>query len=105
MLGQSPWVDGRRATAASPRGGQAEAQDEGPQRLPEHEERSAKAATDVDHPGRASQRPHDLSSLAIAAEASAILSSASSPPIAAASATQWERWSSRSSSETDWRAL
>ena len=58
---------------------QREAEDERPQRLPEHEERLAQ---------RIEERAHDRTSLAIAADASATFSSAAFPPSASASATQ-----------------
>src|SRR5437588_7342462 len=75
---------------------QPEPEDEGPQRLPEHEERLAEAVHDV---------VQERTNRAIAADASATLASASGPPPATASRTQWARWSSSSSRATDSRAL
>src|SRR5207249_3334951 len=68
---------------------ETEAEDQRPERLPEHEEALAQAVPDV---------YQDRTSRAIAADASATLASASGPPPATASRTQWSRWSSSSSS-------
>src|SRR5207244_747699 len=75
---------------------QAEAQHERPEGLPEHEEPLAEAVEDV---------CHERTRRAMAAEASATLASASGPPEATASRTQWARWPSRSSKATDSSAL
>src|SRR5205823_11447801 len=78
---------------------QAEAEHEGPQRLPEHEEALAQAVAHVGGVERGEQR-HERTSRAIAADASATFSSAVLPPSAMASATQCERWSSSSCTAT-----
>src|SRR3954468_16774709 len=83
---------------------QREPEDQRPQRLPEHEEAFLQALHDVAARDRGEQA-HDLTSRAIASDASASLASASSPPAATASATQWLRWSSSSSSATACSAL
>src|SRR6266536_5832294 len=57
------------------------------------------------HRGLARWPCHDRTSRATAAEASATLASASGPPVAIASRTQWARWSSSSSRATDCNAL
>src|SRR5205807_7708657 len=76
--------------------GQPEAKHERPERLPEHEEALTQAVQDV---------RQDRTRRAITADASATLASASGPPPATASRTQWARWSSSSSRATDSRAL
>src|SRR5581483_6217155 len=82
--------------------GQAEAEDEGPQRVPEHEEALAQAVAHLpraDH-GHEMRHAQARTRRAMAAEASATFSFAPAPPPAMASATQWPRWSSSSSSAT-----
>src|SRR5207249_2688081 len=79
------------------RAGQTEAEDEGPQGLPEHEEPLAQARAGLaQHAGR----DHERTNRAMAAEASATFASPAVPPAATASATQCERWPSRSSMAT-----
>src|SRR5207247_7075234 len=62
------------------RAGQPEADYEGPQRLPEHEERLAQAVADVTEPDGGDGVGHDRTRRAMAADASATFSSAAAPP-------------------------
>src|ERR1044072_6099301 len=73
------------------------------------EEREAAAGRGAPSPARppptATANRHERSSRPIAFVASSTLASISSPPLSAASATQWRRCSSRSWSAKDCRAL
>ena len=87
-----PALHGVTAHEGLDRSGEPEAEHERPQRLPEHEEALAQRSPDVHQDGGGGQHwGQERTKRPMAAETSLSFSVASSPPVRAASDTQWVR--------------